>query len=65
MDRIEVPKETPTEFELRDTAADIQRRWEEREQWENEEAEKQQRGEARRVEERPAQLSSNPRKNIC
>ena len=54
MRRIEVPTETPTEFELGDTAADIQRRREEREQRDQrEQIEKQQREEregARRVE---------------
>ena len=43
--KIEVPTETPTEFELGDTAPDIQRR-EERDQCEPEDAEKQQREES-------------------
>ena len=51
--KTKVPTDTPTEFELGDTAADIQRRREKREQGEKE-AEKQQRKEregeeARRV----------------
>ena len=54
MRKIEVPTETPPEFELGDTAADIQRRRQKREQREREEAEKQQeergRGKARRAE---------------
>ena len=53
--KIEVPTDTPSGFELGDTAADTQRRREEREQREREETEKQQReerdgDEARRVE---------------
>ena len=51
--KIELYTETPTQFELCDTAADTQRRREEREQRKREEAEKQQREEreeARRAE---------------
>ena len=46
---------TPTEFELGDTAADIQRTREEREQTEKEQAEKQQREERQREEARRVQ----------
>ena len=45
--KIEVPTDTPAEFEFGETAADIQRRREEREQREREEAEKQQTGRGR------------------
>ena len=53
--KIEIPTDTPTEFELGDTAADIQKGGEERERGEKEEAEKQhaeerERKEARRSE---------------
>ena len=43
--KIEIPRDTPTDFKLGDTAADIQRMREEREQREREEVEKQQREE--------------------
>ena len=42
MRKIEVPTDKPARYELGDTAADILRRREEREQREREEAEKQQ-----------------------
>ena len=41
--KTEVPTDTPTEFELGDTAAVLQRRREEREQGDRKEAEKKQR----------------------
>ena len=47
--KTEGPKDTPTEFELRDTAAGIQRRREEREQREGGGAVKQQREKGRGV----------------
>ena len=51
--KIEVPTDTPTEFELGDTAADIQKRREEREKREGEEdSQKQQREEREREEAR-------------
>ena len=43
--KVEVPKDIPTEFELRYTAADMQKRRAKREQREREKAEKQQREE--------------------
>ena len=40
MRKIDIPTDTPTEFELGDTAVDIERSMQEREQREREEAEK-------------------------
>ena len=45
--KIEVPTDTPTEYELGDTAADIQRKREEGKQREREDSEKQQREESK------------------
>ena len=50
MRKKEVPRDTPTEFELGDTAADIHRRREEREQRDREKAQKQKREESEREE---------------
>ena len=41
--KIEIPTDTPTGSELGDTAADIQRRWEKREQRDREEEAQKQR----------------------
>ena len=48
MRKIEIPTATPIEFELRDTAADIQRRRGKRNERETGEAQKQQREEMER-----------------
>ena len=48
--KLEVPTDTPTMFELADTAADIKRRREEREQRERKESEKQEMKEKTREE---------------
>ena len=54
--KIDIPTDTHTEFVLGDTAADIQRRREEREQREREEADKQQREEREREEREEAKI---------
>ena len=50
MRKIEVPTDSVPEFELRDTAADVQQRREEREAREREEVAQKQREEAQREE---------------
>ena len=62
--KIEVPNDSVPEFELRDTATDIQQRREDREAKEREEAQQQREEEARgaRVEEQHIQEDGYPEK---